>query len=269
MQEQPGHDANPDVVGDTKDALYWISERRALPWHLEKLASERSGDFGFESVAEAEQAIKDFRADTDRRDRVLSLFDELARMHIDAFLAKCAPACTSQEKSALIGLVFVYLETGRFDRVTTLIEDVAQHGPAIALKRNAKFESGGAAWHILAGIWATIEIIVVLFMIAAVDRGFQTLVVGSLVFMYAGLSLAITSGNYYGALAAFGQAADLQRIRLLHNDRLADTDEIRLEFDKAATEIRKASVRRWIYIVKLTVMELVGVVAILRTVFLS
>jgi hypothetical protein len=173
------------------------------------------------------------------------------------------------------------MESGRFDRVSSLISDIAQYGAAEALERSArssialtaiigkseKVESRSVFGHILAGVRAGIEVIVILFMIGAVDPGFQTLVIGSLVLLYATFSFAVTSESRKSGLTAFGQSAGLLRIRFLLKDRLADTDVIHEEEDNFIKAIGKAEVRHKIYITKVAVIELIGIVEILRTVF--
>ena len=188
-------------------------------------------------------------------------------MHLDTFLSQCAPNCTSEEKSTVLGLVFVYMEVGRFDRVSTLISEIAQHGVVKAIKKSAKVGSGSILGHIFAGVWATVEVIVVLFIIGAVDSGFQTLVISCLILIYAGLSFTVTSGNMSNIMSAFGQTAELRRIRNLLKDRLADTDQIHTDEDNYAAGIMKLKVQRRIYVTKLVAIMLIGIVEILRTVF--
>jgi hypothetical protein len=248
---------------------------------LERISSERPDDFEFESVEEAQKAIREFHAEDDRRSRVVSLSEALVRMHLDDFFAKCAPNSQEKEKSLVFWFVIVHMESGRFDRVSSLISDIAQYGAAEALERSArssialtaiigkseKVESRSVFGHILAGVRAGIEVIVILFMIGAVDPGFQTLVIGSLVLLYATFSFAVTSESRKSGLTAFGQSAGLLRIRFLLKDRLADTDVIHEEEDNFIKAIGKAEVRHKIYITKVAVIELIGIVEILRTVF--
>jgi L-cysteine desulfidase len=238
-----------------------------MSWDLERLATERPDDFGFESVVEAQEAIKAFHSDEDRRERVVSLVDELVTIHLDTFLAQCAPNCTSEEKSTVVGLVFVYMEVGRFDRVSSLISDIAQHGLAKAIKKSAKVDSGSILGLIFAGVWATVEVIVVMLVIGAVDSGFQTLAISCLILIYAQLSFTITSGNMSNIMSGFGQTAEIRRIRNLLKDRLTDTDQMHTDEDNLDMEIKKLKVQRRIYVTKLAVLMLIGIVEILRTVF--
>jgi len=267
MQEHPNSTVDLNAVRETTDALLWAFEKRPLSSALQRIASERPDDFGFNNIEEAREAIKEFHSEDDRRDRVVSLCDAIVQMHLDKFFAQCAPNSQEKEKSIVAGLVLVYMEMGRFDRVSSLVSDIAQHGAAEALEKSAEVESGGTFGHMLAGVWATIEVIVVLLMIGAVDSGFQTLMISSLAFIYAGLSFAITSLNRSNGLATFDQSAELNRIRFLLKDRLADTDQMHTAQDNLLKAIKKAEVRHHIYIAKIAVIELIGIAQILRTVF--
>jgi len=281
MQEHVEPTVNLDAVREVTGSLLWAFEKRPMSYDLRRISSERPDDFGFESVEEAQEAIKEFHSGDDRRSRVTSLSDALVQMHLDDFFAKCAPNSAEKERSLVFSLVIVLMESGRFDRVSSLISDIAQDGVTEAMARasqsstevgtiigkSAKVESGGVFRHILAGAWAAIEVLVILLMIGAVGTGFQTLVIASLVLVYASLSFAITSVGRRNRLAAFDQSVVLLRIRSLLKDRFADTDLALEGQDNLAKAIRKAEVRHRIYIAKLEVIGLIGIVGILRTVF--
>jgi len=266
MREHPSTPADTDTVTETTDGLLWAFEKRPMVWDLEQLAAEHPNDFGFDSIKEAQETIKDFHAEADRRSRVVSLCDELVKMHLEDFFTRCAPSSTHEERAAVAGLVIVYMEVGRIDCVSSLINDIVKYGAAVALKKSVKVDSGKVFWHIAAAAWATVEVVVILLMIGAVGSGFQTLVISSLILIYAGLSFAIISAGKNSGLAAFGQSMDLKRIRFLLKDRLADTDQMHAEQDNLAKLIRKTDIRHNIFTVKVAVIELIGIIEILKTV---
>jgi hypothetical protein len=92
-------------------------------------------------------------------------------------------------------------------------------------------------------------------------------VIGSLVLLYATFSFAITSVGRGNGLTAFDLSVGLLRIRSLLKDRFADTDLMIEGQDNLAKAIEKAEVRHRIYIAKVAMIELIGIVGILRTVF--
>lgn len=281
MQKHPDSPVDLEAVREVTDSLQCAFEKRLMISDLKRISSERPDDFGFESIEEAQEAIKEFHAEDDRRSRVTSLSDALVQMHLDDFFARCAPNSQEKERSLVFWFVIVLMESGRFDRVSSLIRDVAHCGVAEAIKRSsrssmalgtiigksAKVESGGVFGHILVGVWGAVEIIVILLMIGAVDPGFQTLVIGSLVLLYATFSFAITSVGRGNGLTAFDLSVGLLRIRSLLKDRFADTDLMIEGQDNLAKAIEKAEVRHRIYIAKVAMIELIGIVGILRTVF--
>jgi len=281
MQENAKSTVDLDAVREATDALQWAFEKRPMSSDLKRISSERPDDFGFESVEDAQEAIKEFHSEDDRRSRVTSLSDALVQMHLDDFFAKCAPNSPEKERSLVFWFVIVLMESGRFDRVSSLISDVAQYGVAEAIKRtsqssialgtiigkSAEVKPGGVFRHILVGVVAVIEVLVILLMIGAVDPGFQTLVIAFLVLIYASFSFAITSVGRSNGLAAFDQSVVLLRIRSLLKDRFASTDLVLEGQDNLAKAIGKAEVRHRIYIAKLAAIELIGIIGILRTVF--
>jgi hypothetical protein len=267
MQEQPNSTAAQDVARETTSGLHWAFEKRPMFYDLERISSERPDDFDFLTVDEAQEAIKKFHYDDDLRGHVVSLCDALMRMHLDDFFVRCAPSSTAEEKSVVSGLVLVYMESGRFDRVNSLISDIARYGTTEALKKSTRVETGGAFGHILYGARAAVEVLVILVMIGFVEAGFQTLVMSSLALIYAGLGFAIAYGGRSNALSAFDQSASLLRIRFLLKDRLADTDVMLEGQDNLIKSIGKADVRYKIYIARSAVIELICIVEILWTVF--
>src|ERR1035441_2553427 len=250
MQEPPNSNVDQNAVYLTTGSLQMAFERRPLFDDLERISSERPDDFGFLTVGEAQEAIKKFHSDDDLRGQIVSLCDAIVRMHLDDFFVRCAPGSTEKEKSQVSGLVLINMESGRFDRVSSLISDIAQYGAAEALKKCTKVETGSAFGHVFYGVRAAIEILVILAMIGSVEVGFQTLVMSSLILIYAGLGFAIAYGGRSNALSAFDQSASLLRIRFLLNDRWADTDVMLEGQDNLIKSIGKADVRHKIFIAR-------------------
>jgi hypothetical protein len=267
MQEFPNSNVDRNAVSLTTGSLQSAFEKRPMFYDLERISSERPDDFGFLTVSEAQEAVKKFHSDDDLRGQVVSLCDALARMHLDDFFARCAPSSTEKEKSLVSGLVLVNMESGRFDRVSSLISDIAQYGTTEALKKSTKVESGGAFGHIFYGVHAAIEIFVILIVIGFVEAGFQTLVMSSLALIYASLGFAIAYSGRSNALSAFDQSASLLRIRFLLKDRMADTDVMLEGQDNLVKSIGKADIRHKIFIARSAIIELIGIVEILKTVF--
>jgi hypothetical protein len=267
MQEQPGSAAAQDAAREATSGLLWAFEKRPMSYDLERISSERPDDFGFLTVGEAQEAIRKLHSDDDLRGQVVSLCDALVRMHLDDFCVRCVPSLTEKEKSLVSGLVLVNMESGRFDRVSSLISDIAQYGATEALKKSTKVETGSTFGHVFYGLRTAIEIFVVLVMFGSVEAGFQTLVISSLVLVYASLGFAVANGGRSNALNAFDQSASLLRIRFLLKDRLADTDVMREGQDRLIKSIGKAEVRHKIFLARTAVIELIGIVEVLRTAF--
>jgi len=85
-------------------------------------------------------------------------------------------------------------------RIISLISDIARYGTTEALKKSTRVETGGAFGHILYGARAAVEVLVILVMIGFVEAGFQTLVISSLVLVYARLGFAVANGGRSNAL---------------------------------------------------------------------
>lgn len=259
-------DPKPDTDVDILlRALHRADQNWPNRWDLECYWEKHQYFRPFESIEEAEMAVQKFHERESVENGIWQISWDLREKAIEAFLDAHASTTDSFSRSSAQHIINQLLSTSSFNRLEFFLRDIFSNGIEKALKKYRAVDRGSKYGHIFAGLFALVEIAVLLLVLNACQHGFQTMVICALGFIYSALVFQGLTSNDFNVRRFATVVWQTSRIRHLLKDRGFKRDEVEEDFIQLDKILAKSRVRYWIAGVKFCIIDLICLVGLVMS----
>jgi hypothetical protein len=249
------------------DKLKGAEDPTVIRDELDELSrwGKRSQFFPFESVEEANALLDDVSLAKSKREKLNALSDGVRLFALKDYRKAYLSNLTDVGKMVTSSTIDNLAKSARFHTLERYLSDLAQHGYKRA-EANLKKPVRGYMFAFSAGFFSLIEIGVLLLILNACQRGFEVLIVSLLALIYVHFGHHMLRESNKGDLFFVSLLVQIERVRILLQDRLLDWDQEDKDLDELDRSRYRNRITTYVADAKYLIIEVIAIVEILRTV---